>query len=134
MYDIHSEAYGWVVRGATENQKEPKSRQKYAAYWARQASAQFDIEFKPDTVRLMLRDSRTDLHLPWSGMAIGTEAYATIEHDVLSKMGLTQLNGGAELKENDTIAMKSNLVKENARQTKSSPRNLWGEICERHCA
>jgi hypothetical protein len=61
-------------------------------------------------------------------MAIGAEAYATIEHAVLSKVALTQLNGGAELKENDIIAMLSNLVEENARQRISSPQNLWRKI------
>jgi hypothetical protein len=61
-------------------------------------------------------------------MAIGAEAYATIDHDVLSKVALTQLNGGAELKENDIIAMISNLAKGNARQRISSPRNLWRKI------
>jgi hypothetical protein len=71
IYDTRSEAYGWVEREAMENQKEPKSRQKSAAYWARQSSARFDIEAKPDTVRLMLRESRTDLHLPGPGMVIG---------------------------------------------------------------
>jgi hypothetical protein len=76
----------------------------------------------------MLRESRTDLHLPGTGMAIGAGAYATIDHAVLSKVALTQLNGGAELKENDIIAMISNLVKENARQRISSPRNLWRKI------
>jgi hypothetical protein len=79
-------------------------------------------------VPLMLRESRTDLHLPGPSMAIGAEAYATIEHDVLSKVALTQLNGGAELKENDSIAMISSLVKENARQRISIPRNLWRDI------
>jgi hypothetical protein len=51
-----------------------------------------------------------------------------IEHAVLLKVTLTQLNDGAELKENDIIAMISNLVKENARQIISSPRNLWRKI------
>jgi hypothetical protein len=128
IYDIHRDAYGWAAREATENQKEPKSRHKYAAYWARQSSVRFDIEVKPDTIRLMLRESRTDLHLPGPGMAIGAEAYATIEHAFLSKVALTQLNGGAELKENDIIAMISNLVEENARQRISSPQNLWRKI------
>jgi hypothetical protein len=41
----------------------------------------------------MVRESRTDLHLPGPGMAIGSEAYATIEHTVLSKVALPQLNG-----------------------------------------
>jgi hypothetical protein len=38
-------------------------------------------------------------------MAIGAEAYATIEHNFLSKVALTHLNGGADLKENDIIAI-----------------------------
>jgi hypothetical protein len=128
IYDIRSEAYGWAAREATENQKEPKSRHKSAAYCARQASARFDIEVKPYTVRLMLRDSSTDLHLPGPGMAIGSEAYAMVGHSVLSKAALTQLNGGAELKENEIIAMISNLVKGNARQRISIPWNLWRKI------
>jgi hypothetical protein len=54
-------------------------------------------------------------------MAIGEKAYATIEHAVLSKVALKQLNDGDELKENDIISMISNLVKENSRQRISSP-------------
>jgi hypothetical protein len=76
----------------------------------------------------MLRESRTDLHLPRPDMVIGAEVYATIEHAVLSKVALTQLNGGADLKENDIITMISSLVRDNARQIISSPRNLWRKI------
>jgi hypothetical protein len=57
-----------------------------------------------DSLRHKLRKGNKELMKPGPSLTIGDEAFNTIEHDVLSKVFLTQKNGEAELKENDMIS------------------------------
>jgi hypothetical protein len=75
-----------------------------------------------DSLCHKLRKGDTELMKTGPSLAIGDEAFKTIEHAVLSKVFLTQNNGEADLKENDTISLISSLRKV------SSPHNLWRKI------
>jgi hypothetical protein len=86
--------------------------------WARRATERFGVPAIGDSLCHDLRKGKKDLMKPGPGLAIGNEAFKTIEHVVLSKVFLTQKNGEAELKENDMISFISSLGKV------SIPRNL----------
>jgi hypothetical protein len=75
-----------------------------------------------DSLPHKLRKGDKELMKPGRNLALGDEAFKTIEHAVLSKVFLTQKNGEEELKENDMISFISSLGKV------SSPRNLWRKI------
>jgi hypothetical protein len=75
-----------------------------------------------DSLRHKLCKGDKKLTKPGPSLAIGDEAFKTIEHAVLSKVFLTQKNGEEEIKENDMISFMSSLGKV------SSPRNLRRKI------
>jgi hypothetical protein len=67
----------------------------------------------------MMRRGDTELQRPGPTCVIGDDAFSTIQHTVLSKIFLTQMNGDAELKENDLVSCIRNLG-----TRIRSPRNL----------
>jgi hypothetical protein len=71
----------------------------------------------------MMRRGDTELQRSGPTCAIGDDAFSMIHHAVLSKICLTQMNGDAELKENDLVSCIRNL---GTRIT--GPRNLWRKL------
>jgi hypothetical protein len=67
----------------------------------------------------MMRRGDTELQRPGPTCAIGDDAFANIQHAVLSKICLTHMNGDAELKENDLVSCIRNLGKRVWRKLKA---------------
>jgi hypothetical protein len=81
------------------------------------------VRARGDTLRHMMRQGDTKLQRPGPTSTSGDDAFAMIQHAVLSKICLTQMNVDAELKENDLVSCIRNL---GTRIT--SPRNLWRKL------
>jgi hypothetical protein len=123
LFHLKNEAHVWALREIEESKRLANGRQLSVEEWARRASERFDFQVRGDTLRHMMRRGDTELQRPGPTCAIGDDAFATIQHAVLSKICLTQMNGDAELKENDLVSCIRNL---GTRIT--SPRNLWRKL------
>jgi hypothetical protein len=116
---VKNEAYEWAIREASEIRKDTATTSHVSVEdWALRATERFGVLVIGDSLHHKLRKGDKELMKPGPSLAIGNEAFKTIEHAVLSKVFLTQKNGEAELKENDMISFISSLGKV------SSPRNL----------
>jgi hypothetical protein len=76
-------------------------RQLSGEEWARRASERFDFQVRGNTRRHTMRRGDTELQRPGPTCTIGDDAFSTIQHAVLSKICLAQMNSDADLKEND---------------------------------
>jgi hypothetical protein len=123
LFHLKNEAHVWALREIEDSKRLAKGRQLSVEEWARRASERFDFQVRGDTLRHMMRRGDTELQRPGPTCAIGDDAFATIQHAVLSKICLTQMNDDAELKENDLVSCIRNL---GTRIT--SPRNLWRKL------
>jgi hypothetical protein len=123
LFHFKNEAHVWELREIKDNKKVAKKRQLSVEEWARRASGRFDFQVRGNTLRHMMRRGDTELQRPGPTCAIGDDAFATMQHAVLSNICLTQMNGDAKLKENDLVSCIRNL---GTRIT--SPRNLWRKL------
>jgi hypothetical protein len=123
LFHLKNEAHVWALREIEDSKKVAKGRHLSVEEWAQRASERFDFQVLGDTLRHMMCRGDTELQRPGPTCAIGDDAFATIQHAVLSNICLTQMNGDAELKENDLVRCIRNL---GTRIT--SPRNLWRKI------
>jgi hypothetical protein len=126
LFHLKNEAHVWAIREIKDNKKASKRRQLYVEEWARRASERFDFQVRGNTLRHMVCG---DTNLQWPGptCAIGDDAFSTIHHAVLSNICLTQMNGDAELRENDLVSCIRNLG-----TIITSPCNLWRKLKAEH--
>jgi hypothetical protein len=120
---VKNESYAWTLREVSENKRDTATTSHVSVEdWARRATERFGVLVIGDYYRHKLRKGDKELMKPGPRLAIGDEAFKTIEHAVLSRVFLNQKNGEEELKENDMISLISSLRKV------SSPHNLWRKI------
>jgi hypothetical protein len=120
---VMNEAYAWALREASENRRDTATEIHVSVVdWARRETEICGVLVIGDSLRHKLGKGDKELIKPGPSLAIGDEAFKTIEHAFLSKVFLTQKNGESELKENDMISFISSLGKV------SSPRNLCRKI------
>jgi hypothetical protein len=89
LFHLKNESHAWALREIEDNKKVAKGRQLSVEEWARRASERFDFQVRGDTLRDMMRRGDTELQQPGPTCAIGYDAFATIQHAVLSKICLT---------------------------------------------
>jgi hypothetical protein len=123
LFLLKNEAHVWALREIKDNKKAAKRRHLSVEEWAQMASERFDFQVGNDTLHHMKRRCDTVLQRPGPTCTIGDDAFAMIQHAVLSNMCLTHMNGDAELKENDLFSCIRNLG-----TIITSPRNLWHKL------
>jgi hypothetical protein len=86
LFHLKNEAHLWALREIKDNNKAAKRRQLYVEEWVRRASERFDFQVRCDTLHHMICGGDTELQRPGPTCAIGDDAFATIQHAVLSKI------------------------------------------------